>query len=964
MMTHLETKTTGKISKSISGSDSCKSCDAGKYSTAGQSACIICKAGTWSGEQTADDCTVCSWGKYSEADSSSCDGCSNGKYLYDGAQSITDDEPNPPGSDRVLHDSEAKCLECAINFFAKGVQHTCEECPEGSSTSGETGAWSCTSCFSGQDVSNFCQKCEIGEYSSGATMGKCAPCPSGRYEDYSGYPQQRVTPQGDIVDVGSDECDGCPPGKFLFNTTGATNSAQCVECAAGRFALESGTAECEECEAGKYSNQKALYCLDCIIGKYSQAGAAGSINCLDCPFGKSSNDIGTASCENCTAGDYQDEEGKTSCDKCPHNFYTDTPGQKECKACSLGKSSSLGENECYLLESSTDFHECPESSESRVTNKCNYLFAGHWEERGEGETNPFGDKCQNFTIVGHDVVVNEEVTDVSFTKTDEYFLMCANCTGDYSETAFNTAQHIDDLINHVTHDVTLINVDGTGTTVQPGTKPGLCYTQTQLAYCINTNEAGGMMGGIGVDIDCQYLKDGTWSSKDPGQPSPFQGGVCSSYTICDFEQTYINSQVVRDEYFIMCNSCTEGFIPGVTNINLQIDKGRCSKIPSPEDTPEAERFSGYPTKCYNEATSFITCPGYALDYLDYKTNPKHQLEKCKYIYEDLWVSRPDTDISENSVDYASPFGSRCGKHELCDVDTEEIFGGIFQTTYKLACAECAEGYIPTDPIYSRSTSSLGSCKNYRYPTDCFRPADLSSRDIDWSSCPVGTDGHKIDCHYYHDTGWVKKTVGNSASPWLDPNYGDGCKKYNFCARNLTESWESDSYYIMCDECSENFSPNRIVPPSEYFPDTACSGQDKSYPAFCSRNPSEAPSQAPSDFPTQPPIAGATDTPEGFDDDQFDQQSATEQITSFYTGKSSGMAWALTGVAFLVAILGFYKAKKKHDLNAEYDDSDDDDDDVTTSTSESSWADYGNPKKDKRKYMKHDNSDGSDNDSRL
>jgi len=49
-----------------------------------------------------------------------------------------------------------------------------------------------------------------------------------------------------------------------------------------------------------------------------------------------------------------------------------------------------------------------------------------------------------------------------------------------------------------------------------------------------------------------------------------------------------------------------------------------------------------------------------------------------------------------------------------------------QTTYKVACSECAEGYVPSDPIMTASTSSMGDCSNYRYPTNCYQPVDLSS----------------------------------------------------------------------------------------------------------------------------------------------------------------------------------------------------------------------------------------------
>ena len=937
----------GKKSSSLSGSSICQSCSAGKYSPQGQSQCTDCVAGTWSNSNQADTCIVCSFGKYSDAGSSSCDNCGSGKYLADGKDAITSEDPTPPGTAASLHNSENLCLDCPVDTYSTGVAHTCIPCDVGKSTAQREGAQICTNCQAGQDIDNSCVACVIGEYSHPAdSQGRCDPCPAGRYEDYSGFPLP-IPPFGVR---GSDECDGCPSGKYK-STTGGTSVEQCVVCPGGKFALTTGHAECEICEAGKYSDDGASLCEQCLPGKYSLAGSAGIANCLPCPYGNFSNSLGAGTCEPCSVGKYQDEIGQLTCEDCAENYYAADTGQRICDACPSGKSSTSGEEECYLLESQTNFHTCPTSNVNGVRNKCNYLYAGHWRDLNEGQRNPFGDKCQNFTMVGHDVSKDM----ISGIKTDEYFLMCAGCVSDpsgieYHPAGWNTDEHKAEIVDHALHDVTFLNVDGTGATIAAGTKPSLCYTRTQLSHCIETITET-FTDPFQERIRCKYLKDGSWSSKEPGEASPWPAGQCSSYTICDFEQSS-----VKDDYFIMCNECSEGLVPGVTNVNLQQAKGSCSATLT-------ENFNGYPTKCYDADSGFSSCPGDATSYIEYNTDPSHKLEQCKYMYADMWVSRPATDIGENSVDYLSPFGNKCARHELCDVETEEIFGGIFQTTYKLACAECAPGYVPTDPVYRSSTSSLKGCMNYRYPTDCYQPVDLSSPDIDWASCPLGSQGTTIDCYYYHDMEWRMRTSGNSASPW-----GEGCKKYNYCGRNVTESWESDSYYIMCDECQTNWSPTRIVPPNEYIPNTDCDGQAKQYPAACERNPSPAPTVAATAYPTQPgEVEDDDEEPEIVEEeDTKPARSAAEQLAHFYSGKNSGLAWATTGCAFMGIALAFYKVnKKKGDDDDEYDSDDD-----SERSSDSSWADYGNPMKKKaykgKKYDRHDDSDdeSTDNDSRL
>jgi len=397
-------------------SDSCPACTPGKFSAAGASSCSTCPFGTMSVANQADACTICPYGKYADANSrtldlmlgilSSCKTCGNGKYLVDGSAGLPGldgtsepfpyDAPDvmPPGTDATLHQSSDLCLGCAQNFYAQGTNFACAACPVGSGTSGDTGASSCSSCAFGQDAANGCAACIVGQFSNGDSNGNCAACPPGKYEDYSGYPQPYL---GDAENMrGSSECDGCPNGKYNpAGTQSRINVDVCISCPAGKHTGENtGLIECDDCSAGKWSDVGATACTPCGVGKFSNPGTPVD-SCIPCGFGTYTNELGQAACEVCEAGKAQDEVGQVSCSSCGDNFFSDV-GQKDCDACPLGKSSISGSPHCYFLEE--DFHTCPTSTVPGVDNKCNYLYAGHWEEFDEGDANPFGDKCGNFTI--------------------------------------------------------------------------------------------------------------------------------------------------------------------------------------------------------------------------------------------------------------------------------------------------------------------------------------------------------------------------------------------------------------------------------------------------------------------------------------------------------------------------------------------------------------------------------------
>ena len=215
----------------------------------------------------------------------------------------------------------------------------------------------------------------------------------------------------------------------------------------------------------------------------------------------------------------------------------------------------------------------------------------------------------------------------------------------------------------------------------------------------------------------------------------------------------------------------------------------------------------------------------------------------------------------------------------------------------------------------------------------------------------------IDCYYYYEGAWVLRTASNAISP-----FGQTCQSYSYCGHNHTQSWESDSYYIMCNECEDNHSPTDVVPPAEYFRPpfweaSECGGTrtlengnvvPRGYVSQCLHAPTAAPSAAPSLAPTNPGgMPDPTPEPEVIENEPVYEpaRSASEQLKHFYTGKNSGVAWGGSAIVFLGVVMGFYKiSKSKGDSrDSEYDSDDSDYDSDETETSEESEADWGHKK---------------------
>src|SRR5581483_4307933 len=91
--------------------------------------------------------------------------------------------------------------------------------------------------------------------------------------------------------------------------------AQEFSCGGGQYQLTPGSTVCTNCVAGKYKTTALLDdqwsgCVDCDIGRFSNAGAT---TCDLCPPGRFTSTTSTSSCSLCTAGRYSTASGLTDC---------------------------------------------------------------------------------------------------------------------------------------------------------------------------------------------------------------------------------------------------------------------------------------------------------------------------------------------------------------------------------------------------------------------------------------------------------------------------------------------------------------------------------------------------------------------------------------------------------------------------------------------------------------------------
>lgn len=88
---------------------------------------------------------------------------------------------------------------------------------------------------------------------------------------------------------------------------------------------EGSANNCKTCDKGEYTVQRGMtskaQCEKCPIGKSGDGAQAGVSDCIDCPAGRYALNTGRINCHQCPQGSYLNsadaKTGTVSCKECP-----------------------------------------------------------------------------------------------------------------------------------------------------------------------------------------------------------------------------------------------------------------------------------------------------------------------------------------------------------------------------------------------------------------------------------------------------------------------------------------------------------------------------------------------------------------------------------------------------------------------------------------------------------------------
>lgn len=277
----------------------CGKCNPGYYTdTEASTVCAPCEPGSYVGSYGASTCELCKNGTYSTLegalDPSVCVNCPAGRA------------GTAPGLGSLL---------------------ACDACRPGS--------------FGSEDGVTTCRDCAPGSQSPMEASTSCDSCPMGRFSEV----------------YGQANCTLCSPGSFS-STAGADNRSFCLPCPGGTRSEDAGMTSCEDCGVGTFSLMRALVCLNCPLGLYTDQ--LRSTTCKHCPLGMQAETQAASSCNNCGRGTYGIRNSSmnliSACELCPAGTFGTELGSTSldaCRDCGPGRFSSPGAVECQLCVAGT-----------------------------------------------------------------------------------------------------------------------------------------------------------------------------------------------------------------------------------------------------------------------------------------------------------------------------------------------------------------------------------------------------------------------------------------------------------------------------------------------------------------------------------------------------------------------------------------------------------------------------------
>ena len=195
------------------------------------------------------------------------------------------------------------------------------------------------------------------------------------------YKVTRTPDPGYYAPTGSTEQTPCSPG------TVATNASMgaCAKCEAGKYQDTDGKTECKPCTVGSYCAEGAAAPLPCKAGTYQNEtmlqlnlSMTSADDCLECPTGHRCVG-GQSEPKLCGVGSFASIQGAAGCSECEAGSFQDEQGATMCKACSIA-AYCAGEG----VSSPTP---CPGGTWSNRTglsskNECTKVVKGEWAPTG------------------------------------------------------------------------------------------------------------------------------------------------------------------------------------------------------------------------------------------------------------------------------------------------------------------------------------------------------------------------------------------------------------------------------------------------------------------------------------------------------------------------------------------------------------------------------------------------------
>ncbi|ELP85999.1 protein kinase domain containing protein, partial [Entamoeba invadens IP1] len=710
----------------------CNECLEGKYKNNGQ--CVPCQIGCYLCSKLGT-CKICADGYY-KSSYGICSEC--------------------PLCDRCHQENnDIKCDGNCVEGYYKNNNNMCKQCP-----------YNCDKCSNG----DTCTKCTIGYY---LTKGSCIACPS-NCNSCSSTTKCTICNDGYLLNLETKQCDQCD-----VNCNACKSGGGCLECKPSYYLMES---ECVSCPIScKTCSTTTSNCTECnsneVFMVFPEIGCEScnsfDSNCFKCDAGFS------RFCSECKTGYYRNDSKCVACSySCNIDYCDKVYGY--CYKCAMGYTKLPNEKsrncqQCHDFDDHCD--EC--SQDNRMCLKCNqgYYPLKVYPFTCELCNETCKDKCNNLTgictscVSGYVLKTQQDTSCESCTTFDPKCITCA-------ENGVRSCVSCKDTYKPNPNGGFCIQCDSTCLKGCDGTI-GICLTcnnsyvpylepKTSCEKCTDFDSK--CLACYPNERKCFECISGFYPSNKNDETqgkciqcestclkcSPLSGNCTqcqSTYVFTSPHSEMCESCADFDKY---CDTCFSDYTRNCSICTTTSGKrpnifgGVCIDCDSTCVVNNCDRKSGICNKCQQN---------YVFD------NPKKQsCILCKNFDINCKTCSPDfmRKCIECNTNY---YPTKQNNGDVICVKCDGTCGGLCSTTTGF-CRQCADEYIPTNPIsfHCESCSNLNvncsqcikderkckTCKSNMYPNlngvciDCDKSCNLV--------CDT-TNGNCINClsNYVHNT---------------------------------------------------------------------------------------------------------------------------------------------------------------------------------------------------------------------